>query len=58
MRAVQVWLIVLTLLAAVLYLASKSYLAGLFAVLFGLLYCISGVGPLADRWDAKRRRKV
>lgn len=57
MRAVTGWSAAISILAGVTYLATLHFLAGWLFMVFGLLYCISGVGPLVDKWDAQRRRK-
>jgi thiosulfate reductase cytochrome b subunit len=56
MRASTATLGVVTVVAGLAYLATTHFLAGWAFAYSGLLYCISGVGPLVDRWDAKRRR--
>jgi hypothetical protein len=56
-RIVTGWLGIACVMAGFTFLATLHFLAGWCFLFFGLLYCISGVGPLVDRWDATRRRK-
>lgn len=57
MPTIRGWLGVGALISGSAYLASNVWLLGWLFVFLALLYCVSGVGPLVDRWEALRMRK-